>query len=293
VFSSLFSLVSCRIQNVRVWLIWNLRRWHRSTPNSTTTSLSGVSTTAIKDGHQGNIRPHTHRGHRSSTASNASTTTLDAERADRISRLAGLERVSTVRPDGTTQMNASSGAQYASGGYFETLPHLLKERSTVGSASATGSAGGRTTWTGSDAFDMDRMVDDADDGTSSNGGFSDENVSLVGFGEGANSTVSGPVSTAPTRTGAGLSRQTSATAAAAAGGSPSAHRLSSHSMPSAGAPPLSGEDDPGLTTPVGSNTPEAIGGSVARNDDARMVDGMTFDPNVIDTTDRPAPPVSR
>jgi hypothetical protein len=72
-----------------------------------------------------------------------------------------------------------------------------KERSTVGSASATGSAGGRTTWaSGSDvAFDGDKM---SEDGVSSVAGMSDE-ASLVGFGEAANN----PRTAVPLGAGAG------------------------------------------------------------------------------------------
>ena len=82
-------------------------------------------------------------------------------------------------------------------GYFDNAGNQLgKERSTVGSASATGSLGGGTTWaSGSDVYDADKMSEDQDDGVSS-AGLSDEgNASLVGFGEGASSTISGPVST--------------------------------------------------------------------------------------------------
>ena len=82
-------------------------------------------------------------------------------------------------------------------GYFDNVGNQLgKERSTVGSASATGSLGGGTTWaSGSDMYDVDKMSEDQDDGVSS-AGLSDEgNASLVGFGEGASSTISGPVST--------------------------------------------------------------------------------------------------
>jgi hypothetical protein len=80
-------------------------------------------------------------------------------------------------------------------GYFD-VQMQPRERSTVGSASATGSVGGRTTWaSSSDLYDADKMSEDLDDGVSSVGGFSEEgNASLVGFGEGANSTVSGPIS---------------------------------------------------------------------------------------------------
>ena len=86
--------------------------------------------------------------------------------------------------------------------YFDASnnPQLIRERSTVGSASATGSVGGRTTWaSGSDVYDPDKMSEDQEgdaDGdidvgdaeaetTSSMGGFSDEASSLVAFGEGA------------------------------------------------------------------------------------------------------------
>ena len=73
-----------------------------------------------------------------------------------------------------------------------TSSHNAKERSTVGSASATGSIGGHTNWASeSDMYDhTDKMSEDQEMDTSSTGGFSDEgNASLVGFGEGASSTL--------------------------------------------------------------------------------------------------------
>ncbi|WEW57576.1 hypothetical protein PRK78_003043 [Emydomyces testavorans] len=250
-----------------------------STPNSGTTSLSGLSTTAIKDGHQGKLRPHSHRPRRrSSDASDTSTDTLAAERADRISRLAGLERVAATRtPSGSdgVGVNPPSGAPP---GYFDpTHAHLLqKERSTVGSASATGSVGARTTWaSGSDIFDQDKINDD--DGVSSTGGFSDENASLVGFGEGANSTISGPVSTGVNRITI-LSRQSSGVSGNRASAGPLAHTYSPH----AGVIPPS--------SPAGSATPQ--GQEEESVVDARMVDGITFDEDVVDTTVRPPRPVS-
>jgi len=63
-----------------------------------------------------------------------------------------------------------------------------RERSTVGSASATGSVGAHTTWAGSEAGDADKMSEsqDMDMDTASVDGMSDEGTpSLVGFGEGA------------------------------------------------------------------------------------------------------------
>lgn len=165
------------------------------TPNSTTTSLSNLSVVAIKDGAAGQ-NPHSHfsRGHQQSTQS------LDAERADRISRLAGLERVATVRQPG----NAGSMIAGQHG--------MIKEISTVGTASATGSVGDKTTWASESVdYDADKMSesttpepemdhDQMNDETSSIGGMSDgDKASLVGFGEGASSTISGPISTPSAR----------------------------------------------------------------------------------------------
>lgn len=163
--------------------------------------MSALSTTAIKDGHQGHAPPHMHT-RTASSGLNSSTNTLDAERADRISRLAGLERVATLRGTPTHLVPGAAGAavaaqQQQSPGYFDHAGYQqAKERSTVGSASATGSAGGRTTWaSGSDMCEADKMSEDQDDGVSSSAGLSDEgNASPVDFGEAASSTVSGPVS---------------------------------------------------------------------------------------------------
>ncbi|KAL3469163.1 hypothetical protein BJX99DRAFT_241908 [Aspergillus californicus] len=236
------------------------------TPNSTTTSLSALSTTAIKDGHQGQPLFHGHHVHHSST-SVSSTNTLDAERADRISRLAGLERVATARAS-TAGYNPSSAPSVAyAPGYFDTGAGM-KERSTVGSASATGSVGARTTWaSGSDAFDADKMSEDQDNETSSVGNISDEgNASLVGFGEGA-STMSGPISHP------GFVRTSS-------GGRPSSVGSPTRSRANLMAPysPLSGENI--------SMQPESASATPEPTQDVRMVDGMTYDADVVDTTSR-------
>lgn len=189
--------------------------------------MSELSTVAIKDGHRGHL-PHHHP-----FAPTSGTTQLDAERADRISRLAGLERVATAR-NPTPAGNLTPGATApppAAQSYFDATgnPAMGRERSTVGSASATGSVGARTTWAGSEVGDVDKMSEsqDMDMDTSSVGGMSEEGTgSLVGFGEGARtparqSTVSSP--------GGGK------------GGTPTAR-------------------------------------------DAKMIDGMTYDRNVVDTT---------
>lgn len=228
------------------------------TPNSTTTSLSALSVVAIKDGAIG----HGGRG------AAASANTLEAERADRISRLAGLERVATSRPTPLGHLALGSGVAYGSG--FDNVPQF-KERSTVGSASATGSVGGRTTWaSGSVDYDADKMSEDPDDGVSSTGGFSDEDkASLVGFGEGAGSTVSGPVS-APLNPRASISRQST--------------NVNAPSTPRTGTIPAFGS---GQSTPMSGITPSAAAGST----DPKMMDGMSYDQNFIDTTMQPAPPI--
>jgi hypothetical protein len=224
------------------------------TPNSTTTSLSALSVVAIKDGAMG----HGGRG------ATSSANTLEAERADRISRLAGLERVATTRPGAGGHLAPGTASQYPPN-YVDNTP-LIKERSTVGSASATGSVGGRTTWaSGSVDYDADKMSEDQDDGVSSVGGFSDEDkASLVGFGEGAGSTVSGPVSTASARAMA-------------------ARHMASPTTPRTSYPPTAS----GQSTPMSGVMSTAGVGST----DPKMMDGMSYDHNVVDTTMQPAPPI--
>ena len=188
--------------------------------------MSELSTVAIKDGHRGHIHHHLH---------GSAPTSQDAERADRISRLAGLERVATAR-NPTPLGNLTPGAAALpppppTQGYFDGTgnPAIGRERSTVGSASATGSVGARTTWAGSEAGD-DKMSEsqDMDMDASSVGGMSDEGTtaSLVGFGEGARTPA----------------------------------RQSTISSPGGGK----------------GATPTAR--------DAKMIDGMTYDRNVVDTT---------
>lgn len=225
------------------------------TPTSTTTSLSALSTTAIKDGHRGHLPGGPFgRGHQHTP----STTSLEAERADRISRLAGLERVSTLRapphpiatgggggpggasslspqttPTSTTNFPANFPASHnLTPSYFDVngQPVAVTKMSTVGTASATessrhgeeeGGSGSRQTVGDGDedmfstdtnyretaesvasmAAEPDGMDEDMEDegiATRSVGGYEDRmsddgSASLVGFGEGANSTVSGPI----------------------------------------------------------------------------------------------------
>ncbi|KAI6245749.1 hypothetical protein HI914_06143 [Erysiphe necator] len=177
------------------------------TPNSTTTSLSTLSTTAIKDGHRGIPLAPAFYGSQQRRSSNI----LEAERADRISRLAGLERVSGVRFNENPSQGGSGSGSILSGQnlIFDANgnPININKKSTVGSASMTGSMGERTTtWaSGSMRGDDDcQSLDTADDRDRFSASAIDEeldrdtdgmsdNQSLVGFGEGAGSTGSGPI----------------------------------------------------------------------------------------------------
>jgi len=206
--------------------------------------MSELSTVAIKDGHRGHLPNHRQ-------ADNPG-----AERADRISRLAGLERVVAARQGNTSNSNLTPGAAAAppgSSGYFDQSgqPFMGRERSTVGSASATGSIGGHMTWaSGSDMYEPDKMSDtqDMEMDTSSVGGMSDEQNSLVGFGEGARTPA----------------RQS-------AYGSPSVSKATP-----TGPPPHFGMREASMT-PVGAQT-------ISEQQYARGIDGQTHDD--YDTSDR-------
>jgi len=174
--------------------------------------MSELSTVAIKDGHRGHLS-HSHHN------------PMDAERADRISRLAGLDRMANPRPNLTpsTFGGSNSNIDTATGlprqvptqAYFDgnNAPQITRERSTVGSASATGSVGGRTTWASgsNDGYGGDQMSEDMEVDSSSMGGFSDEGAaSLVGFGEGARTParqLSGIGSPMPNKSQSGLKSQ--------------------------------------------------------------------------------------
>lgn len=198
------------------------------TPTSTTTSLSALSTTAIKDGHRGHLPPHNLPQH--------TPLTLEAERAERISRLAGLERVSMRTPN--SQNPSPSHPQSGSPAYFDAQgqPAALTKMSTVGTASATesysGDDDGRTTTVDEDGLSLGtREVGSVvSHGDTSHGDAShvgelashegddrgddrSDDASLVGFGEGAGSTISGPIYRrhGVERTSSGLSERGSET----------------------------------------------------------------------------------
>jgi hypothetical protein len=294
------------------------------TPTSTTTSLSALSTTAIKDGHRGALH---HLGHQHSSSTNS----LEAERADRISRLTGLSTVSTQRgPNaGLSQYNAGSQTTRTSTGfppnlaaagltpsYFDAAgqPVAANKVSTVGSASATSAAteiGGYQDTLGegrdedmltemdsasvSGYMGADAMDEDLDNlGEQSVGGFEDRmsddgSVSLVGFGEGAGSTVSGPIyhrrplpaqgpNQNPVAAGVwSLERSSSGLSEAAAPGavaSPNPLQPTPHSAGGRLSTPAAraSEYDTGTDTPVSQS-------AVRERQQARMMDGVALDTN--------------
>lgn len=225
---------------------------------------------AIKDGHRGHMLHNHHNP-------------MDAERADRISRLAGFDRMAQPQR-GIAPGTAAGGAGLGAG--MHTMAQMMaRERSTVGSASATTASGGaapgpggRAAWASAgseDTYDAmtDRMSvsEDMDvDAASSLGGFSDEGAaSLVGFGEGARTParqVGGSV---------GSPSVAGSASAAAAGKTPqqqlAAGLRQAQAHAAAGASPAS----PGFD---------------AQRQDARLIDGMTYDKDVVDTVNR-TPPV--
>lgn len=212
---------------------------------------------AIKDGHRGHF-PHHHHP-------------MDAERADRISRLAGLERLSVRGPN---QANTSQGAiNTPSPAYFDASnqPQIYRERSTVGSASATGSVGGRTTWaSGSDVYDPDRMSEDQDNDveTSSIGGFSDEAASLVAVGEGAGTPVRQPSQL----------------------NSPALSKTSVSAVPQhLRDQPAQGSPMTGVSMASSTRTSGTTSSNERHRQEARMIDGMSYDDDVVDTSDQTPP----
>ncbi|KAI1171604.1 hypothetical protein F4777DRAFT_564809 [Nemania sp. FL0916] len=275
------------------------------TPTSTTTSLSALSTTAIKDGHRGHA--HLALGGPKGHGHHPSIHSLEAERADRISRLAGLERVSTLRAPnqhhgptaGSPQTTPTSTGFPAhtipaamAPAYFDAngQPTAATKISTVGTASATGSVGARTATEPGERFEADLTEIDEDglstdtnyrpmdiDSTSgaidpmdedmanrSVGGFEDRmsddgTASLVGFGEGANSTVSGPIYTRKPHHGA-----------PGAGGVWGLERTSSGLSQEAMFRHREMRDVPSSDTPVSST-------AVAERREAKYVDGVAMD----------------
>ncbi|PHH73410.1 hypothetical protein CDD80_3832 [Ophiocordyceps camponoti-rufipedis] len=294
------------------------------TPTSTTTSLSALSTTAIKDGHRGHFPSGPlGRGHQHSPSS----TSLEAERADRISRLAGLERVSALRPAPppapnnsfpSPQTTPTSAAGFPAGlhatsqltpAYFDShgQPVAVTKMSTVGSASATESqtddvrttAGDRDEdmlSTGTNYREADSVADAMDEdgmdalATRSLGGYDDRmsddgSASLVGFGEGAGSTVSGPIyHRRPPPNNMPWTQERSASSRdrdTLMAGSSSSSTTAPTAAAAAAAPPSTSISD-GADTPMTAS-------AIQDRPDPRMMDGIAAttsptSPRFIDTT---------
>ena len=137
-----------------------------------------------------------------------------------------------------------------------------------------------------DYDDADKMSEDQDqeaeahedDGVSSMGGLlgdDEDKDSLVGFGEGAGSTVSGPVSTANSRMIAHAAVRNSMNSAAAP------RTQQQPMLSSGGSTPMSGIETTTTTRPSAAGAGGA-GGVDGR--DPKMMDGITFDQGVVDTT---------
>ncbi|KAI9813680.1 MAG: hypothetical protein M1832_006108 [Thelocarpon impressellum] len=201
---------------------------------------------------------------------------------------AGLERVATARGHGGGPGHLAPGAALGQQppGYFDGAAPHVKERSTVGSASATGSVGGRTTWaSSSDVNEADKMSEDQDDGASSTGGFSDEgNASLVGFGEGATSTADGPVSVVG-RGAAGRAAGVASPPAVAKGNAVAPYmqqqqqqQQQQQSQSQSQLPPQR-QSGRGLSSLSGGVPSPLTPGATEMQDDARMQDTMAVEPD--------------
>jgi hypothetical protein len=111
------------------------------------------------------------------------------------------------------------------------------------------------------------MSEDQDMDTSSMGGFSDEAVSLVGFGEGA-------------RTPARQHSQIGSPAVSKASAVPGYLRDQAPTSPMTG-----------VSVPSSSGSTQTVSSTEQQKKEARMMNGMTYDENIVDTASR-APPAS-
>ncbi|CAG8879292.1 unnamed protein product [Penicillium salamii] len=221
-------------------------------PNSGTASLSALSTTAIKDGHQGQPFPHG----------------------------PGLGCITTTRAG--QQASSSKILPPYAPAYFETHA-ALNECSTVGSGSATGSIAGRMTWASdSDSYDAGGISEDHDQGNGTSSVGSDEgNENQVRFGECANSTSSGPISRPP-----GLKRVSSRRLGAGhnSKGSSNVNRSTALASYLQEQQYHAGESSMTSLSPTpGSRAPEPL------NRNTHTPDGMSFDSDLLDTTARSTP----
>ncbi|KAK4192319.1 hypothetical protein QBC35DRAFT_246600 [Podospora australis] len=301
------------------------------TPTSTTTSLSALSTTAIKDGHRGalNHRGHQHTLSANSLEAERADRISRLPGLGTVSSR-GPPQYNVGGSSGSPQITPTSsqfpGGRAPPAVYFDAggQPTAATKMSTVGTASATEeSVSGRSRTTtlagGGPEEDQDQdhdMLTEMDSASASGyvdamdedlasrsvgtfeaddrGNMSDDedgNASLVGFGEGAGSTVSGPIyhrrnfphqQTSNTSSGwgvnglersnSGLSEtamapQTTGTSVSAARRDAAA-RLSEHER----------SDRPSSNSE--SNTP-ASESALREHREARMVDGVALNPGSV------------
>jgi hypothetical protein len=116
-------------------------------------------------------------------------------------------------------------------------------------------------------YDPDRMSEDQDNETSSIGGFSDEAASLVGFGEGARTPA----------------RQQSQVGS----GSPAVGKASA--LPQYLRDLPLGSPMTGVSVPSSPGTMATNSSAGQQKQDARAMDGMTYDEGVDDTANRTPP----
>jgi hypothetical protein len=121
-----------------------------------------------------------------------------------------------------------------------------------------------------------------DDGVSSIGGLSDEgNASLVGFGEGASSTTSGPISGNSRGRQSGISSPVMGKASAIP---PYMHQPTTSSGTSSNTNNASiTSSSPPSSSPISSDYHNH---HHQQHHNARLIDGMTYDPDVVDTAAR-------
>src|SRR5947207_468994 len=99
-------------------------RWtYSGTPNSATTSMSELSTVAIKDGHRGHLPHHSHQP-------------MNEERADRISRLVGFGEGARTPARQTSVLGSPAAAKATP----TPLPAYLREQGQHFSIQSTQSA---------------------------------------------------------------------------------------------------------------------------------------------------------
>jgi hypothetical protein len=216
--------------------------------------MSELSTVAIKDGHRG----HLHHHHRDFPANNH----MEAERADRISRLAGFDRLAAGRNTHAGSSNMSTAPSVMpTQAYFDAnaIPQIVRERSTVGSASAT---------TGS-IHDGDENVSRTEQTGTSLWGASEGDGGSDGMRDDGDRMSEGDM-------------DMEAEAGSSVGGFSDEGYAQSFGTPARA---------PGSAASPSAPHPARMPGLAGHVKDAKMMDGISYDKDVLDTVGRTPPPV--